>query len=57
MAKIQEQLVVIKFSKILRDSDSSGSQLASKELLDSLEQVAQELAGSGVIVEVEVDRD
>lgn len=57
MAKIQEQLVVVKFSRILRDADNHSHSLVTKELLESLEQVAQELAGDTVIVEVETDRD
>jgi len=51
MAKIVEDMVVIKFSKIVKDSDESGSPV-SDEIKSSLEQVAQELVGDGVVVEV-----
>jgi hypothetical protein len=52
MAKIHEEIVVIKFSKLVRDSDTVEA-IASEELVTSLGAVAEELAGAGVIVEVE----
>ena len=53
MAKIVEDIVVIKFSKIVKDSESESVAIAGADIQTALEQVAQELAGSGVIVEVE----
>ena len=52
MAKIHEEVIVIKISKLVKDSDAPG-QLANDELVTSLAAVAEELAGSGVVVEVE----
>jgi hypothetical protein len=52
MAKIHEEIVVIKLSKLVKDTENVGA-LADAETVASLEQVAQELVGSGVIVEVE----
>lgn len=51
MAKIVEDVVVIKFSKIVKDYDEV-SGITTVELEQALEQVAQELAGDGVVVEV-----
>lgn len=51
MAKIVEDVVVIKFSKIVKDNDTDKTQIANNEVLAALEQVAQELAGNGVVVE------
>ena len=51
MAKIVEDVIVIKFSKIVKDSDQ-GSSIASSEVQLALEQVAQELVGDSVVVEV-----
>lgn len=51
MAKIIEDVLVIKFSKIVKDSEE-GSSIASSDVQQALEQVAQELVGSGVVVEV-----
>ena len=53
MAKIVEDVVVIKFSKIVKDSDADTGGLVNTDIQLALEQVAQELAGAGVVVEVE----
>ena len=50
MAKIVEDVIVIKFSKIVKDSED-GSSIATSDVQAALEQVAQELVGSGVGVE------
>lgn len=52
MAKIHEEIVIVKFSKLVRETDSAGS-VATLDLVESLQAVAEELAGTGVIVEVE----
>lgn len=52
MAKIVEDIVIIKFSRIVKDSDSSNNAVINNESLAALEQVAQELVGESVIVEV-----
>lgn len=51
MAKIVEEVVVVKFSKLVKDSEADKTELASNEVLAALEQVAQELAGDGIVVE------
>jgi len=51
MAKIVEDVVVIKLSKIVKDSDKNSAGLANPEILAALEQVAQELVGDGIVVE------
>lgn len=52
MAKMIEEVIVIKLSKLVKDSDSADT-IADNEVCSALEQVAQELAGNGVLVEVE----
>lgn len=52
MAKIIEDVIVIKFSKIVRDSDSDAAGIAGADIQQALEQVAQELVGDAVVVEV-----
>lgn len=52
MAKIIEDIIVIKFSKIVRDSESEPAAIASADIQQALEQVAQELVGDAVVVEV-----
>lgn len=53
MAKIVEDVVVIKFSKIIKDSENETSGIAGHDIQQALEQVAQELVGDGIVVEVE----
>lgn len=52
MAKIVEDIVVIKFSKIVKDSNDNESSIVGDDVKQTLEQVAQELVGDTVIVEV-----
>lgn len=52
MAKIVEDVLVIKFSKIVKDSDTDNGGLVGVDVQSALEQVAQELVGEAVVVEV-----
>jgi hypothetical protein len=52
MAKIQEELIVIKLSKLHKDSEASVPGIAGSEIVAGLEQVVQELVGNDVVVEV-----
>ena len=52
MAKIVTESVVITFSKIVKDSESDTSGIAGPDIQQALEQVAQELVGDSVVVEV-----
>jgi len=51
MAKIHEEIVVIKMSKLIKDSDNA-EPIANEEVVAALASVAEELAGQGVVVEV-----
>ncbi len=51
MAKIVEDVLVVKFSKIVKDSEADVKVLANRDIQQALEQVAQELAGEGIVVE------
>ena len=51
MAKIISENIVITFSKIVKDSEE-GSSVATADVEAALEQVAQELVGDSVVVEV-----
>lgn len=53
MAKIHEEIVLIKLSKLIRDKDGSDQFIATNELCETLRTVSEELAGAGVVVEVE----
>lgn len=51
MAKIIEEIIVIKVSKLVKDG--ADQHLVPQDTVAALEQVAQELLGDSVIVEVE----
>jgi hypothetical protein len=53
MAKIHEEIVVIKLSKLVKDSEHNIESFdLAGDLVSNLEAVVQELVGSDVIVEV-----
>jgi hypothetical protein len=51
MAKIVTESIVITFSKIVKDNEE-GTQITNSDIQAALEQVAQELIGDNVVVEV-----
>ena len=54
MAQIQEERIVIKLSKLIKNpKDVPSDSMINVDLVKSLEEVAQELVSPGVIVEVE----
>lgn len=57
MAKIYEEVVIIKLSKLVKDDHAApDAALASADTVAALEQVAQELVDKGVVVEVELTK-
>ena len=52
MAKIHEEIVVIKLSKLVKD-DALTAPIATDDIITALQQVAEELSDAGVIVEVD----
>lgn len=53
MAKILEETLVIRLSKIVKDSTKEQTSSISDESLSELEQVTQALVGDSVVVEVQ----
>lgn len=51
MAKVVTQVIQIELSQLVKDSTADVTNMVTDDLLTNLEVVAQELAGSGVIVE------
>lgn len=51
MAKIHEELIVVKLSKLHKDTESVGT-LVGEETASNLEAIVQQLVGDDVIVEV-----
>lgn len=52
MAKIQEEIIVIKVSRLIRDSEQDVPQILNGDSVSSLEAVIQELAGPNTLVEI-----
>ena len=52
MAKIQEEVIVIKLSKLVKDT-SNAEVMATDDIISALASVAEELAGSNIVVEAE----
>lgn len=52
MAKIVEDVLVIKLSKIVKDNATDSTRIAGPDVQSALEQVVQELVGDSVVVEV-----
>ena len=51
MAKVHEEVIVITVSKLVKNDESPGT-LLTEDIGTALEQVAQELLGNDVVVEV-----
>ena len=52
MAKIHEEIIVIKFSQLVKDGTESSPRV-TEDVTAALAQVAEELVGAGVVVEIE----
>jgi hypothetical protein len=53
MAKIQEEIIIIKLSKLQKTNVANSERLTSNDFATNLEDIVQELVGDGVVVEVE----
>lgn len=53
MAKIETKTIVLTFSKLVKDHDKASFTL-NADLAKTLEDVAQEMCGDGVVVETEI---
>ena len=53
MAKIVEEVIIIKVSKLVKESEMDVAQIANEDTLTNLEVIAQELFGDNAVVEVE----
>jgi len=53
VAKLHEEVLVVKVSKLLKDSDAP-SAILNEDTVASLEAVVQELAGANTLVEIQV---
>lgn len=55
MPKIQSETIEINLSKLIRNNDDpTQTPIIHNELISTLESVAQELVGEGIIVEINI---
>ncbi len=55
MTKSQTETLVLSFSKLVKDqADPELQGIITAEMLESINAVAEELAGAGIIVEIQV---
>lgn len=53
MAKIIEEVIIIKLSKLVRNNENDVAQLVNESLLSSIEESVQHQFSDAVVVEVE----
>lgn len=53
MAQIHEEIIVIKMSRLVKSDAQCISSIATDDIVAALAEVAEQLAGAGVVVEVE----
>jgi hypothetical protein len=53
MAKLHEEVVILKLSKLVKENSSEQATLADNDFCTAIEEVAQQLIGENIIVEVE----
>ncbi len=52
MAKVHTEVIVVKMSKLVKDSDNR-TVLASDEVKTSIEAIVQELVGDQIVIEID----
>jgi hypothetical protein len=57
MANIHEEVITIKLSKLVKNSETLVPQIANSEIVTSIEQIVQELVGNDIIVETETETE
>ena len=53
MAKLHEEVIILKVSKLIKDSEEMSDSLVGDSIIGAFEDVASELIGQGVVVEIE----
>lgn len=53
MAKVQTEIVVVKLSKLIKDTTEDVAPLTNRDFDSNLEAIVQELVGENVLVEIE----
>lgn len=54
MAKIIDDIIVVKLSRLIKDKDEDVASLANNELRERIEEVVQSIVDPNVVVEVDL---
>ena len=57
MAKIQQEIIKIRLSKLIKNNSDVETTLTNSDFAISLEDIVQELVGDSIVVEVEKDQE
>lgn len=57
MAKIQQEIIKIRLSKLVKNNSESETLLTNSDFANNLEDIVQELVGDSIVVEVEKDQE
>lgn len=52
MAKIHEEVITVKLSKLVKNSTTDSDSVITAEIIGTLEEIVQELVGEQIIVEI-----
>lgn len=52
MARIQEQVIIVKLSKLVKDKEGESNSFVDAEFFENAESLLQQLAGDSLTVEV-----
>ena len=55
MAKVQEQVIIVKISRLVRDREPDTAVIVDSEFIENAESVLQQLVDSTITVEVVAD--
>lgn len=57
MAKIQQEIIKIRLSKLIKNNSEIETSLTNADFANNLEDIVQELVGDSIVVEVEKDQE
>lgn len=57
MAKIQQEIIQIRLSKLIKNNSEIETSLTNADFANNLEDIVQELVGDSIVVEVEKDQE
>lgn len=53
MARVHTEVIVVKLSKLIKDTSENIDPISNKDIETNLEEIVQELVGENILVEIE----